>query len=82
MSIDIPSDMQTNMEDGERIVGYMKNLYEETIFLTKLGCVSRKGCINIIYRSENDYEREIVSELSSSDVEKYEKMFISAFLWN
>jgi hypothetical protein len=82
MKIDVPEEMLNNMSEGERVVGYMSTLWKTHIFLTKLGCSTKEGCQNILYRSANEYEREEVSKLYSSDLDKHEKSFISAFLWN
>ena len=80
--INLPEQIINNMKEGERVVGYMKTLWGNHLFLMKQGCQTKSGCKNIIYRSENDYEREELSKLDPSDLEKYEKMFISAFFWN
>lgn len=81
-NIDIPREVTDQMEDGERLVGYFKNLFNEEMFFTKFGCHTTEGCRNYIYRSECDYVKEKVSDLDPDEIEKYEKRFISAFLWN
>jgi hypothetical protein len=80
--IQIPDEVDDEMEDGERVVGYFKNMYLEQTFFTKFGCHTTEGCRNYIYRSENDYVKEEVSKIDPTDLEKYEKHFIQAFLWN
>lgn len=82
MDINIPEKVKSQMKDGERIVGYMKNIWLEEIFFTKFGCHTTEGCKNYIYRSGNDYKREDISEADPCDFEKYERRFIGAFLWN
>ena len=80
--MEIPKQVLSQMEDGERLVGYMKNLWLEEIYFTKFGCHTTEGCRNYIYRSELNYSKEDVSEIDPDDLEKYQKRFVSAFLWN
>jgi len=80
--IDVPMEVGGQMEEGERIVGYMKNLFLEEMFLTKFGCHTTEGCRNYIYRSELNYSKELVTQDVIDDLGKYQKRFIGAFLWN
>ena len=80
--MEIPQRIAEQMEDGERLVGYMKNLYGEELYFTKFGCHTTEGCRNYIYSSERDYVKEAVSGMDTDDLDKYQKRFVSSFLWN
>jgi hypothetical protein len=82
MTIDVPEEVSKQMEEGERIVGYMKTLYKEVLVFTKAGCGTKDGCRNYLYRSEEGYKKEKAALLRSSDLEKHERGFVSAFLWD
>ena len=82
MYIEVPEKVTDQIEDGERLVGYMKNLFGEELYFTKLGCHTVGGCQNYLYSSERDYIKEAVSEMDTDDLDKYQKRFVSSFLWN
>jgi hypothetical protein len=82
MHIEIPREVEGQMEDGERLVGYFKNLFNEELFFTKFGCHTTDGCRNYIYRSELNYSRELVDQEIIDDLGKYQKRFVGSFLWN
>jgi hypothetical protein len=82
MNIDVPREVAEQMEDGERLVGYFKNLFNEEMFFTKFGCHTTEGCRNYIYRSELNYSRELFDAELMHDLGKYQRRFVTAFLWN
>lgn len=82
MYIEIPEQVFEQMDSDERVVGYMMTLFKGILVFTKKGCSSREGCVNFLYNSENNFKKQDVVSIDPSDLERYEKHFISAFLWN
>ena len=80
--MNIPKKVQEQFEDGERLVGYMKNLYNEELYFTKKGCHTKEGCQNYVYSSERDFTKEALVSIDPDDLDKYQKRFVSSFLWN
>jgi hypothetical protein len=78
----IPQEVINQMDDNERVVGHMVNLFKETLVFTKKGCNTKDGCTNFLYQSENDYEKLPMTKLNLKELSQYERHFVSAFLWN
>ena len=78
----VPKEVTRQMENYERVVGYMKTLFDDEIFFTKKGCSSKDGCNNFIYHSDEGYKKQSVVELSPSDLNIRERHFVQSFLWN
>jgi hypothetical protein len=83
MEIPVPQQVEEQLQDGERIVGYMTNLFNERIFFTKQGCSTQGGCANYVFHEgKDDFSRIDWNNIKASSFTKHELSFIVAFNWN
>jgi hypothetical protein len=82
MEISIPQQVEDQLDEGERVVGYMTNLFQQTLVFTKKGCSTEEGCSNFIYHEGHSYEKMPVKRMRASLFTPHEILFIRSFLWN
>jgi len=83
MEISIPQQVEDQLEEGERVVGFMMTLFQEQIFFTKRGCSTESGCSNFLFHEGRDnFSRLDVDQIRAASLTKHELLFVRSFLWN
>lgn len=83
MEIQIPQQVEDQLEEGERVVGFMKNLFQQRVFFVKRGCSTEDGCSNFLFHEGRDnFSRLDVNQIRAASLTKHELLFVASFHWN